>query len=221
MKKVVALFITIAMLLSLTVVAFADPGAFIESPSKKRAPTLVNFKFNSSNCSASLVITGYADRSDLSADIRAAFEAAYAQIKATKDVTSLNSDLAAFVAGKGIKASSLAISELFDISAEGCVSHDSHNGLEVTIDPESLVGFVALLHYVNGQWTLVSNATVDGENLKFSVDTLSPFAVVVNTEELETPNGTGDTFTYVLIALAVLSAAGLVFVSVSNRKRSR
>ena len=34
MKKVVALIIMMAMVLSMTVVAFAAPGAFIESPSK-------------------------------------------------------------------------------------------------------------------------------------------------------------------------------------------
>lgn len=219
MKKVVAFLITVAMLLSLTVVAFADNGAFVESPSKKSAPTLVSFKIGTADCTAKITITGYADRAALSADGLAAIEAAYATIKGTKDVTTLNTDLAASATSKGLKASSLAVSELFDVSLEGCTAHTTHTGVEIVITPETLVGFVALIHFDNGEWKLVSNATVEGENLKFTVDTLSPFAIVVNTEELENPNDTGDTFTYVLIALAVLSAAGLVIVGVSSKRK--
>ena len=220
MKKVVALLVTFAMLFSLTVVAFADTGAFIESPSKKRAPTLVSFKIGTVGCKGQIVITGYADRASLSADARTAIEAAYAMIKGTKDVTTLSTALASLATSKGIKASSLAVSELFDVALEGCTEHTSHAGVEVVISPESLVGFVGLIHFENNAWTLVTSATVDGENLKFTVDTLSPFAIVVNTEELEKPNETGDAITYVLISLAVLSAAGLVAVAVSKKQRA-
>lgn len=220
MKKVVAFLITFAMLLSLSVVAFADTGAFIESPSKKRAPTLVSFKIGTSNCTGTISITGYADRAELSAEARTAIETAYAQIKGTKDITTLSTALASLVSSKGIKASSLAVSELFDVDLEGCTAHTSHAGVEIVISPESLVGFVGLLHFENNAWVLVTSAEVDGENLKFTVDTLSPFAIVVNTEELEKPNGTGDSLTYVLVALAVLSAAGLVAVGVSKKQRA-
>jgi phage-related tail fiber protein len=219
MKKFVSIALALVLALSLAVVAFAAPGAFIESPSKKSAPTLVEFKVGSANCTAKIVITGYADRATLADDVRAALEAAYATIKGTKDVTTLNADLASLAASKNIKTTSLAVSELFDISVADCAAHADHKGMQITISPESVVGFVGILHYENGAWTFVSGAAVDGENVKFTVDTLSPFAIVVNTEELENPNATGDTLTYVLIAVAVLSAAGLVIVAVSSKRK--
>ena len=219
MKRIVAVLVMVAMLFSITSVAFAA-GSFVESPSKKRAPIVIDFK-TGSGCTGRLVITGYADRATLPTPVREALETAYTQIKNSKDVSALCAALAGVASNKNIKTTSLAVSELFDISVEGCTEHENHHNFDITIAPESLVGFVGLMHFRNGAWELVTDAKVEnnGEHLTFSVETLSPFAIVVNTEELVNPNPTGDTLTYVLMAVAVLAAAGLVVVAISSKRK--
>lgn len=222
MKKVVAFIITVAMLFSLSVVAFAEPGAFVESPSKKRTPTLIEVVPGSmGDCTGRIVITGYAERNKLPEADRTVIEAAYAQIKATEDVTTLNGKLAELAnKARTQKTTSLAVSELFNIHLEGCTNHDDHYDPVIVIEPESLVGFVALMYFENGVWHIVEDAQVinDDQHLKFTVKAFGPYAIVVNTEELETPNPTGDNLTYILIAVAIISAAGLVIVGIKSKR---
>ena len=74
----------------------------------------------------------------------------------------------------------------------------------------------------NGEWELVSGAKVinNGEALEFSVDSFSPFAIVVDTTN-ENAGTSDNTMTYVYVTLMAASAAGLIIVLLLGRKKQK
>ena len=60
MKKAFTIVLSIIFVLSLGVYAFAAPGAFLESPSRNPAPTLID-AILPEDCTAKIIITSYAD----------------------------------------------------------------------------------------------------------------------------------------------------------------
>lgn len=64
---------------------------------------------------------------------------------------------------------------------------DKHSTISLNLPDYVLDRFVCLLHYMNGQWYVVDNAYVERSEglLCFSVDKLSPFAIIVH-ENLKT-----------------------------------
>lgn len=215
MKKVFVIVLTAVMIASLTVSSFA--ASFVSSPSGNSAPTLVSGKFESEECDADLVITAYSQRSTLSADGKTAIETAYTAIKSANDVSSLNADLAALAKSKEIKGTNLAVSDLFDVSYTGCDSHNGHGKVTVKLSAETLKDFVGLLHYVDGSWELVSGATVSGDELTFTVSSLSPFAIVVDATPDSPPTKDNGTV-YLLAAVAALSLAAAAVCFKKSRK---
>ena len=218
MKKVFIVLLSAIMIASLSVSGFA--ASFVSSPSGNKAPTLVSFDFESDECDATLKITAYSDRNTLSADGKTAIETAYTAIKSANDVSSLNADLAALATSKEIKGKNLAVSDLFDISVENCEpnAHAAHGKVTVKLSAETLKNFVGLLHYNNGTWELVSNATAEGDTLTFTVSSLSPFAIVVdNTPDSPPTKDNGNI--YILVAVAALSlAAAAICFKMSRRE---
>ncbi len=218
MKKVFIVLISAIMIASLSVSGFA--ASFVSSPSGNKAPTLVSFDFESDECNATIKITAYSDRNTLSADGKTAIEAAYTSIKSANDVSSLNADLAALAADKEIKGTNLAVSDLFDVSYENCdaTAHADHGKVTVKLSAETLADFVAVMHYVNGSWELVSGATVSGNEVTFTVDSLSPFAIVVDATPDSPPTKDNGNI-YILVAVAALSlAAAAVCFKMSRRE---
>jgi hypothetical protein len=215
MKKVFVVILTVMMAVSLSISGFA--ASFVSSPSGNAAPTLVSGKFENDACTATLVVTAYSQRNKLSADAKAAIEAAYTSIKSANDVSSLNADLAALAKSKEIKGTNLAVSDLFDISYTGCDSHTGHGKVTVKLSAETLKDFVGLLHYVNGAWELVSGATVAGDEITFTVDSLSPFAIVVDATPDSPPTEDNGTL-YLLIGVAALSLAAALICFKKSRK---
>lgn len=181
MKKLLAIGLIIMIALTFSVTVFADPGAFITSPSYNGAPILVDNQ-NPDDCEAIITITSYANRHTLPDDVRLMLEQAYSDIASGTDLTKLNSKLAELAEQLGISVQDLAVSELFDISYSNCDHHGGHD-IDMTIQPITLGNFVALLHYNGTEWELIENAKVDenGFHLTFSIDNFSPFAIVVNT----------------------------------------
>ena len=223
MKKVLALVLALVMLVASSVCAFAVSNNFVSSPTGQRVPTLIVGGNTAEDCFAWLEITGWADRHTMNEETREKFEAAYDEIIASDDLTELCEGLGTAADALGIPHNALGVSDLFDISWYGCDDHRNHNGVfEIQIQPELLEDFVALLHYHNGEWVLISNAEVigDGDILSFSVSDLSPFAIIVNkgTNPVEPPFG-GDTtqFVFYLVVMAV-SGAALVVVGIAMRK---
>lgn len=223
MKKVLVICLMMVMVVSMSVTAFAAPGGFVSSPSGNPAPTVVDFDPNDDDCTGWLVVTPYGDRHKLSDALRAMLEKAYNSIVNSDDLTKLNAELAKIAADKNIVGTDLAVSDLFDIHVTGCDYHDEHVGFDITLDADTLSHFVGLLHMnKDGVWELVTNAEVvnDGEHLKFSVDSFSPFAIVVDTSS-GTPDApqTGDNSMIHIYAIIMVVSALAVIVIVRVRSR--
>lgn len=215
MKNILVAILSVMMAVSLAVTGFA--ASFVSSPSGNSAPTVDSFDFEDDSCVADIQVTPYSQRNTLSPDVKDAIEGAYDEIKATNDVSSLNADLAALAASKEIKGKNLAVSDLFDVSGVGCGDHGDHDKVTISLKAETLDNFVGLLHLVDGEWELVSNATVSGDVLTFTVDSLSPFAIVVDATPDSPPTGDNGNV-YLLVAVAALSLVAALICFKKARK---
>ena len=166
-------------------------------------------------CEAKLIITPYADRDTLSDAARQLLEEAYAQIAGNKNLGNLSDALKALAEQKGVDVANLAVSDLFNIGYEGCDGHADHS-YTVKLKPEILKNFFTVMQYVDGKWIVIENATVNGEYLTMSSKYYGPVAIVVEKGD----TATGDSFPWVYLVLMVVSAAGLVAVSVMSKKKA-
>ncbi len=182
MKKIIALLLSV-FVLSCSIFVSAEDG-FVSSPSGGQGPTLITGVISNPDCDARIVVTPFSQRDTLDADTLAALEAAFADICAAEDLTALNEDFASFVGSLGLAGGDLAVSDLFDLRYEGCTLHDSHGTYRISLTAENLSDFVGLLHCNDGVWQFVDNAAVSADGvLSFTVSGLSPFAIVVKTED--------------------------------------
>lgn len=213
MKKILAIMFACALALSLGLTAFAS-GAFVASPSAQRAPELVAAKNASDACPAQIVITAYADRTSLDEAGAAAMAAAYAEIAAAADLGTMTPALAALADELGIPSTDLSVSDLFDVSYTNCEPHDEHGAFTVTVKPVSAENACGVLHYVDGEWELLSCEVEDGE-ITFVADSLSPFAIVVH-------NGLPNGFPWwiIIVIVAVAAAATVVTVVLKKKKEN-
>ena len=218
MKKVLALCLTLVMVIAMSVPAFAGPGGFVSSPSGSSAPDLYEYSNTDHNCTATLVITAYADRHTLDDETREELEAAYTEIANSTDITTLNADLAKLAKDMGIDGKKLAVSDLFDVSYYSCPSHSEHGAFHITIKPETLQNFAGLLHRNGDSWELLE-AKVDGELLTFVVEDLSPFAIVVDTSAGSPVTGDFSNVGFYVAAMTVSAAALVVIVCMLAKKR--
>ena len=221
MKKVLIVCMVLAMVASMSIAVFAAPGAFVESPSKNPAPELIKGENTSEGCTAQVIITAYGDRDQLTAEQRQALEAAYAMIVGTQDLSTLNAALKSLAEELGVSVSSLAVSDLFDISATDCDGHADHGHFDITLAADTLHNFVALLHYYNGEWRIVENAEVtnNGEHLEFDEDEFSPFAIVVSTEAIPQPEPNNFPWLIVVLLLLLIILAALIAWYFYNRSK--
>ena len=212
MKKLLTILMLSLLVFSLTFTVNADD--FVQSPSANRAPTLVFGGSEDHNCDDPLIITAYGDRDQLPEDLKAMIEKVYSDIKSSRNLVGLCGALKDVAAEKEIPTDNLAVSELFDI-------RDVHGKVEGTFDivlkADTLDNFVGLIHYNNGVYELITDATVqeiDGElHLNFSTDGLSPFMVVVDTGESLPANNSG-VLVAVLSVIAIAEGAALVAILV-------
>lgn len=209
MKKFLFFLLTFAMIVTLGVTAFAEPGNFVTSPSKNKAPEIIDGTNDSHECTAKLVITAYADRHTLNDEKKAKIEYAYEVIVNADDITTFNVDFSDYVEKIGLTGDKLAVSDLFDVSYYGCDDHEYHGGFKISLRADTLSGFVGLLHLNGDEWDYVDNATVKDDVLTFYVEDLSPFAIVVETDK-HVPPQTGDNFHWWIYAtLMAVSAVAL------------
>ena len=182
MKKIMMFCMVVLMMVSLCIPAVAATGGFMSSPSANQAPELIGAE--NKKCEAEIIITAYANRDQLSDDKRQALEAAYAEIVGTEDLSTLNKKVKKMANKLGVDVSELAVSDLFDISMTECTDHAKHGKFDIVLNAETLENFVCLLHYYNGEWTVVKNAELSKEDyLEFSQAEFSPFAIVTYTGE--------------------------------------
>lgn len=225
MKKMMAICLMVVMVLSLSVNVLAAPGRFDTSPSGNPAPTVESFVPSNKDCVAQLAVVPFGDRNNLPDDLRTLLDKAYNDIANSDDLTKLNADLAKTAADKNIAGTDLGVSDLFDLHETGCESHhDDHHGFTITLDADTLSRFVGLLHMnKDGVWELVKDAEiVDGTLLKFSVDSLSPFAIVVNTRNASSDVAqTGDNSMIHICAITMaVSALAIIVIAVKSKKQS-
>lgn len=225
MKKVMAICLTLVMVMSLGVAALAAPGSFISSPSMNKAPILISYENESSDCTAKLILTAYADRKTLPGNLCTMMEKAYDMIVGTDDLSTLNSGVADLAKDAGVKVTALSVSDLFDLRYVNCSKHDPHGSFRIVVEPETLKNFVCLLHYYNGEWGIVDSAKVtnDGQYLEFTAKEFSPFAIVVKTDaENVTPPYTGDNSAVIICSVVMaISAAAIVVLLATSKKRTR
>lgn len=234
MKKVLKVCLMLALVISMSANVFAAAGGFVSSPSGNIAPTVVKFEPENADCTAELIVTPYIDRNTLSDDLLTLIEKAYSEISATDDLTKLTSELASKASALGISADKLAVSDLFDVHVEGCRKHDDHVNFNITLKADTLKGFVALLHMSkDGTWEVVDNAKVtDDEYLEFTAESLTPFAVVVETgdtasdvtttapgEDTPVPPTGDDSHAGIYFAILGASAVALAVLAVASKKR--
>lgn len=215
MKKILAICLALVMVFSLGITAFAAPNGFVSSPSENQAPEVDSFVPSDEDCEAEIVITAYADRAELPEELRELLEEAYTEVTEAEDLTTLSEALKKLADKKGIKAENLLVSDLFDIYAEGCDNHDEHKEFVVTLKADTLKNFVGLLHKKdNGSWELINDAKVikDGTALKFTVDSFSPFAIVVN-KGVTSPQTSDNNIVFAVVALAFVSALAIIVIS--------
>ncbi len=227
MKKVLAVLLAVVVLMGTTVTVFAEPelGAFVQSPSNNLAPEVQEFAVESEDCEAALVVTPYAERDDLSAEVKEALEEAYAEIRGTEDLTTLNEALGEIADEKNIARTALAVSDLFDLDYTQCTPEEhaagKHGTFKIKLKASTLENFVGLLHLNNDNWELVESAEVIEEGvLGFSCAEFSPFAIVVATADVsvdvepEAPN-----YTWIWILLAAVVVVLFIILVAKRRKK--
>ena len=220
MKKIAVVALSLVMVVCLTLIAIAGPGAFLNSPSHNAAPEIVSFTPASEDCYAYLKITPYAERNTLDDATRAKLEEAYDQIVNNKEDNAFTRILAELAEQKGYTVPELSVSDLFDISYYSCEHHADHKGFTITLKAETIKNFVGLIHMMGDEWEIIEVSEVnEAENtITFYVENLSPFAIVVDNGSGDKAPQTGDN-TMVYLGVMAVAACGLVLVLVSGKKR--
>ena len=211
MKKVLAICLTMLFVASMGATVCAAPAGFVSSPAGNAAPTMISFDALSDDCTAELVITSYGEKNTLPAAELALIDKAYTDI-----TTNLNGLVA------GLKGDDLAVSNLFDIRAINCDDHEDHEGFTITLAVEALNRFKGLLHMTaDGKWELVDAKIVNsGKNLQFTVDSLSPFAVVIGDEGGNSPATGDNAMVYVYASVMTVAALAVLTITVKGKKNA-
>lgn len=221
MKKIAVICLSLIMLFSATMTVLAAPGAFVSSPSRNAAPELVDFENETDDCTALLKITSYSERNTLDAAVREKLELAYSQIVDSVNGNDFSKLLETLAKNKGMNVSGLSVSDLFDLSSYDCDEHENHDGFVITLKSETFDGFVGLAHLNGDEWEIAEvRAVNEGENsIKFYVETLSPFAVVIDNGTGTNPPQTGDnSMIYIWVILAAASGLMVILISLKKQK---
>lgn len=229
MKKVLAIFLAVVMMASMSLSVLAVSDNFLESPSKRVGPELVDYMCTVDSCAVALRVVPFSNRGIMDEAMRLVLEESYDTIVNTANVGDLNADLNKKANELNIPAQYLVVSDLFDVHTIGCDLPHHHGPYTVTISADLLERFVGLIHYKNSAWELITSASVSGDNLTFTVNELSPFAIVINTDPdfVDPSQGgednppTGDD-SHIGIYVAVMVVAGLAMIALwrSSKKQS-
>ena len=204
MKKILSCLLVVMLIFSLSAAAFADN--FVNSVANAGAPELEEVTDADGNA-VEVAITPNDEAEELDDETKAEMEEAFKALSEAADLRELNESLKDAAGDKDI-----AISDLFDISATGEVKFP----LTITLKNKNLDNFVGVLHCVDGEWVWV-DSEVDGDSVKITVDSLSPFAIVVAVDEA-TSAQTGETVPYGYIIGAVVLAAAAAWFFAKSRK---
>ncbi len=194
MKRIAMAMVAVVMMITMLVTATADN--FINSVAQVGKPELQGNPEIAKG--VYLVLTPYSQRATLPDD-GAQVDEAYQAVAGASSLPALNADLGAAAKELGLADDELVVSDLFDLSlmyeAGGFVLDEEtlaqYMPVTASLKADLLDRFVGLLHYKNGSFELVKNASVKDGVLTFTVDDLSPFAIVVKKEGAN-PNGSSS-----------------------------
>ncbi len=218
MKKTLAIILMIVMVCAMTISVGAAPGSFIQSPSFNKTPIIVDFECSDPDWKGEIYITSYGDRNVLDLLDREKLENAYNSIRDALGVTTLVPDITDIATNMGVSSDNLGISDLFHIG----ITDSTDGKFKIKLDSETIKNFVGLIYYENGEWHIVEDATIEDDLLVFSTDLPRAFAIVVDVDSsvIDAPV-TGDVISWILVSVMVASAAGIVVLLISYKKRSK
>ncbi len=218
MKKLFSIMLMVVMVLTMAVSVNAAPGGFINSPSFNKTPIIVDFECSDSNWKGEIYITSFGDRNVLELIDRELLEDAYDSIRNSVSISDLIPEISDIAANLNVSPENLGISDLFHIG----VSDSTDGSFKIKLDSETLKNFVGLVYYENGKWHVVDGAKIEGDYLVFTSQLPKAYAIVVDTKSLPVDAPvTGDVIPWMLMAVMAASAAGIVIVVVSYKKKSR
>lgn len=218
MKKLLAILMALVMVFSLSLTAFAAPGAFIESPSNNKAPEVIESENESEDCDGEVIVIPFDERDKLPDDDKDKLEDAYDDIKENPDVTDIVPGLEDVAKDKGIDPDDLGVSDLFYIDYTGCDDHDEHGDFDITLKHEDADNFVALIVYKDGKWEIVKDAKIVGDHLVFTGDAPYPYAIVVDTGAKLSQTGDNSNIWVYVVVMAVSAVALVIFWKKSRKQ---
>ena len=228
MKKLATLVTLVLALAMLTVSASA--ANFTPSVERKPAPTVTS-AVTADGTAIDLVVTPVSAKdSAASPEIAEKLESAYAQIQAAASLTDLVPDIGTALSkiDSSLSVSDLVVRDLFDISYTD--GSDATGSVTAKLQTDLAAGTpVLVLHNYEGtNWEVLPTENVSLDNngvLTITVDSLSPFAIVVpasaNTSSGTSPQ-TGESISNaaLLASAAFIGLAG-IFVVMSRKSANR
>lgn len=219
MKKILAVTFVLLLVAGSTLSVLATNGAFVNSPSGQQAPILIEAENASEDCVAVVTVTSFADRETLDEPTQNKLDDAYNVIATTEDLGTLSEDIQERADDLGIDSKDLVISDLFDVSYSDCESHEVHLSFTITIKPASVENFVAVLHYLDDEWEVI-DGVVEGDEITFVADSLSPFAIMSYAENADV-QPKAVICPWLLALLLLLLIALLIAWLVSKKKNKK
>ena len=218
MKKVFAIILMAVIVCTMTLSVGAAPGGFFQSPSLNNIPIIVEFECSDPNWKGEIYITSFGDRNVLELVDRELLENAYDSIKNSLGISSLIPEIAEIANKLNVSTDNLGISDLFHIG----ISDMTDGKFKIKLDADTLKNFVGLVYYENGKWNVVEDAFIEDGYLVFTSGLPKAFAVVVDVDNsvIDVPV-TGEIIPWLLVSVMTVSAAGIIILLISYRKRSK
>ena len=228
MKKFASLIALVLVLAMLTVSASA--ANFTPSVERKPAPTVIS-AVTPDGTAIDIVITPVSEKdSAVAAEITEKLENAYAQVQAAASLADLAPDIGNVLAklDPSLSVSDLVVRDLFDISYTDGSDYNGPITVKLQTDLAEGTPVLVLHNYEGTSWEVLptENVSLDGNGvLTITVDSLSPFAIVVPTSATTSSGtspqtGEGISNAALLASAAFIGLAG-IFVVMSRKKAGR
>lgn len=242
MKKLMTLFLALALAASLTVPALAS---FTPSVENKGGPTVIDAVFEDGTpVGLDLRVTAYSKRNtsdNAAVAIKKILEDAHTEVKSAGRLDSLTADVNTWLTDNhaGVKAEDLLVSDLFDVSfvQGGELLKDMpapHQTVTITFQLTVPVENVLLvLHKDGSSWELKNSKNtaqyekIGKDQVKVTFDSLSPVVFAIDSAEFHVdPNGptspqTGEISPVVVITGMTIVAACAAAYVVRKEKAAR
>lgn len=217
MKKIFAIILMLTMVCAMTLSVGAAPANFLQSPSFNKTPIIVDFECSDPDWKGEIYITSFGDRNVLDLIDREKLEDAYNSIRDALNISTLIPEISDIATNLNVSPDNLGISDLFHMG----ISDSTDGKFTIKLDAETIKNFVGLVYYEDGKWHVVDDAFVDENGyLVFTSNLPRAFAVVVDVDDsvIDVPV-TGDVLSWVLFSVMVASAAGIIVLIISYRKK--